>query len=271
MGVPVFFTKNGKELGTQLIPCPPGGLFPAIGLQREPEEVVLSMDLRWAPEEDIAMSVDCGEEEWRRLHDIRLNGQMLEYVGRGKSLIDVGLAQAKTPLSTRTHYFEIEIMDPGSNCYIAIGLARKDYPRNRHPGWNKGSIAYHADDGKVFMGSGVGDPFGPRCNKGDVMGCGVLFPRDFESRSDSEEEGELVVRLVENQGDAEEYETDSGEEEEWWRPDMKQGDKVQVYFTRNGKVIGKKEVLLPKGGFYPTVGMMSSQEKVRVELKPLSG
>ena len=46
---------------------------------------------------------------------------------------------------------------------------------------------------------------------------------------------------------------------------------VQVYFTRNGKIIGKKEVLLPKGGFYPTVGMMSSQEKVRVELKPLSG
>ena len=127
------------------------------------------MDLRWAPEEDIAMSVDCGEEEWRRLHDIRqatyflqlyklafiavsrLNGQMLEYCGRGKSLIDVGLAQAKTALCTRyedqdlfgkhesrSHYFEIEIVDPGSSCYIAIGLARKDYPRNRHPGWNKG-------------------------------------------------------------------------------------------------------------------------------------
>ena len=74
---------------------------------------------------------------------------LLEYVGRGKSLIDVGLAQAKTPLCTRSHYFEIEIIDPGSNCYIAIGLARKDYPKNRHPGWNKGSIAYHADDGKV--------------------------------------------------------------------------------------------------------------------------
>ena len=87
-------------------------------------------------------------------------------------------------------------MDPGSSCYIAIGLARKDYPRNRHPGWNKGSIAYHADDGKVFMGSGVGDPFGPRCNKGDIMGCGVLFPKDFECRSDSEEEGELMARIV---------------------------------------------------------------------------
>jgi len=273
--VPVFFTRNGKEVGTQLIPCPPGGLFPAVGLQREGEEVRLAMELRWTPEEDIAMSVDCGEEEWRRLHDIRLNGQLLEYCGRGKSLIDVGLAQAKTALCTRSHYFEIEIVDPGSSCYIAIGLARKDYPRNRHPGWNKGSIAYHADDGKVFMGSGVGDPFGPRCNKGDTMGCGVLFPRDFESRSDSEEEGEpaqqgpVVVRLVEN--DAEEYETDSGEEEEWWHPEVKQGEKVQVFFTRNGKIIGKKEVVLPKGGFYPTIGMMSSQEKVKVELKPLSG
>ena len=100
--VPVFFTRNGKEVGTQLIPCPPGGLFPAVGLQREGEEVRLAMELRWTPEEDIAMSVDCGEEEWRRLHDIRLNGQLLEYCGRGKSLIDVGLAQAKTALCTRS-------------------------------------------------------------------------------------------------------------------------------------------------------------------------
>ena len=34
-------------------------------------QVRVNMDLRWAPEEDIAMSVDCGEEEWRGLHDIR--------------------------------------------------------------------------------------------------------------------------------------------------------------------------------------------------------
>ena len=70
-------------------------------------QVVLNMESRWLQEEDIAMSIDCGEEDWRRLHDIRLDGQVLEYVGRGKSLIDVGLAQARTPLCTRTHYFEI--------------------------------------------------------------------------------------------------------------------------------------------------------------------
>ena len=47
---------------------------------------------------------------------------------------------------------------------------REDYPRNRHPGGNKG----------------------------DIMDCGVLFPKDFECRSDSEEEGELMARIVED-------------------------------------------------------------------------
>ena len=50
---------------------------------------------------------------------------MLEYTGRGKSIIDVGLAQAKNCLDTTNHYYEIEIVDPGENCYIAIGLARR--------------------------------------------------------------------------------------------------------------------------------------------------
>ena len=38
------------------------------------------------------------------------------------------------------------------------------------------------------MGSGRGSPFGPRCHKGDIMGCGVLFPRNYECKSDSDEE-----------------------------------------------------------------------------------
>ena len=38
-----------------------------------------------------------------------------------------------------------------------------------------------------------------------------------------------MPRLVEEHvAEAEEYETDSGEEEDWWRPEVKLGDKVQV-------------------------------------------
>ena len=51
---------------------------------------------------------------------------------------------------------------------------------------------------KVFVGSGVGAPFGPRCHKGDIMGCGVLFPRNYECKSDSEEE-------LEQQGGVDQY------------------------------------------------------------------
>ena len=59
-------------------------------------------------------------------------------------------------------------------------LSTQDYPKHRHPGWNKGSIAYHADDGKIFIGSGVGDPFGPKCCQGEqetesFTGFAVMF------------------------------------------------------------------------------------------------
>ncbi|KAK2144809.1 hypothetical protein LSH36_729g02064 [Paralvinella palmiformis] len=44
-----------------------------------------------------------------------------------------------------------------------------------------------------------------------------------------------------------------------------------VFFTRNGKTVGQREVSIPRGGFFPTVGMLSSDEKVRADLRPLTG
>ena len=165
----IFFTLNSKEFGAVPINIPPGGLFPAISISSPGESLALRSNLRFIKEEDIIdMMVDNCDEDWT-MNDVRLNGPVLEYIGKGKTHDHVGLAQAKHAISTRHHYFEIEIIDPGLRGYIAIGLARKDYPKNRHPGWNRGSIAYHADDGKVFVGSGVGAPFGPRCTKGDIM------------------------------------------------------------------------------------------------------
>merc|ERR1712110_699200 len=289
----LFFTHNGKEIGVSPINIPPGGFFPALSIHSVGESARIRSGLRYIPEEDIMMMVDSCEDDWLSLHDIRLNGPILEYVGRGKSVADVGLAQAKHPICTRHRYFEIEIIDPGLRCYISIGLARKDYPKNRHPGWQRGSIGYHADDGKVFAGSGAGAPFGPRCHKGDIMGCGVIFPRNYEFRSDSDNDDEIELHGSEgdpyplgpdlganllgaghhNFDQLSDYPSDSADDEDWWneRQEAQNGMKVNIYFTRNGNIIGKREVRIPKGGFYPTVGMMSSQEKVRVDLRPLSG
>lgn len=45
----------------------------------------------------------------------------------------------------------------------------------------------------------------------------------------------------------------------------------QVFFTRNGMVVGRREVGVPPGGLFPTVGMLSTGERVKVDLHPLSG
>ncbi|XP_018531338.1 SPRY domain-containing protein 3 [Lates calcarifer] len=278
----VFFTKNGKEVGSVEVPVLAEGLFPAVGMHSMGEEVKVDLQAEWFLEEDDSMMmVDSHEDDWGRLHDVRVSGTLLEYVGKGKSIMDVGLAQARQPLTTRCHYYEVEIVDAGEKCYIALGLARRDYPRNRHPGWSRGSVAYHADDGKIFHGSGVGDAFGPRCFKGDIMGCGIMFPRDYilDGEGDTDDWERLEVRpghagsvqnvlyLNEEEEEEEEDEEEDGEEVD----PGQEGRKVTVFFTRNGKLMGRREMAVPPGGLYPTVGMLSSGEKVKVDLHPLSG
>ncbi|ELT91206.1 hypothetical protein CAPTEDRAFT_178735 [Capitella teleta] len=278
--VPVFFTVNGREIGSVLVPLKLENFHPLLGMASEGETVTFMEHTDW---KDVThMAVDSYEEDWGRLHDVQLTGQTLEYVGRGKSIMDIGLAQAKQPLNTRSHYFEIQISDPGDNCYIAIGLTCRNYPKHRHPGWDRGSIAYHADDGKIFVGRGIGEVFGPKCHKGDVMGCGILFPRDFRFNVDSPSDDELSDREeidfiedfnpeVGNFYDEALEEEEEEEEEGAVKVHVPAGVKVQVFFTRNGTIVGRRDIGLPKGGFYPTIGMLSSFEKVIVDLHPMTG
>ncbi|CAN9515249.1 unnamed protein product [Ophioblennius macclurei] len=275
----VFFTRNSREVGSVEVAVPADGLFPAVGMHSLGEEVRLDLQAQWLLEQDDGvMMVDSHEDDWGRLHDVRISGTLLEYVGKGKSIMDVGLAQARQPLSTRCHYYEVEIVDAGEKCYIALGLARQDYPKNRHPGWSRGSVAYHADDGKLFHGSGIGDAFGPRSFKGDIMGCGIMFPRDYILEGgDPVDDWDQVEMgpdhtgvqnfLYLNDENEEEEEEEDGEEAE----QEQKGRRVTVFFTRNGKLMGRRETVVPPGGLFPTVGMLSGGEKVKVDLHPLSG
>ena len=54
------------------------------------------------------------------------------------------------------------------------------------------------------------------------------------------------------------YEHGSDSEDElWWqKPYAESGTKVEVFFTRNGKTIGRRSIRIPRGGFYPTIGML---------------
>ncbi|KAH9366480.1 hypothetical protein HPB48_015274 [Haemaphysalis longicornis] len=239
--VTFFVTHNGKEVGRSSS-FVSGRLHPAVVLRDSGQQVRILGDGRPSSSaiEDAFMCVDSNEEEWLRLHDVHLNGPVLEYSGRGASIVDVGLAQTRSPLNTTSHYYELEILDPGEKCCIAIGLAHKvlvsrlpelgcrpafcdlddnltcstnmqDYPRHRHPGWNEGSIAYHADDGKVFVGNEVGSKFGPKCQKGDIMGCGILFPREYEEPSD----------LVDNDCGRLWPAVEDDDDDEYWRDEVR--------------------------------------------------
>lgn len=90
----------------------------------------------------------------------------------------VALVKILEPVSPMLNYFEYEILNRGGECAIGIGVGALNYPQGRMPGWNKDSIGYHADDGKLFHERGFGANFGPTCTTGDKMGCGIDYDTD---------------------------------------------------------------------------------------------
>ena len=55
---------------------PADGLYPAVGMHSDGEEVKLNLDAQWQHSDVTLMSIDSCEEDWSRLHDVRINGQV---------------------------------------------------------------------------------------------------------------------------------------------------------------------------------------------------
>ena len=48
------------------------------------------------------------------------------------------------------------------------------------PGWSEDGIGYHADDGHLYHGRGVGSHFGPTCTEGklySILSCSIIWLR----------------------------------------------------------------------------------------------
>lgn len=56
------------------MPMSPDGLFPAVGMHSLGEEVRLHLNAELGREDDSVMMVDSYEDEWGRLHDVRVCG-----------------------------------------------------------------------------------------------------------------------------------------------------------------------------------------------------
>ncbi|KAI0127067.1 SPRY domain-containing protein [Xylariales sp. AK1849] len=85
---------------------------------------------------------------------------------------------AHSPLATqrkKTVYYEVNILkDSAHEVVLALGFSAPPYPAFRLPGWHRGSLAVHGDDGSKF----INDRWGGRAfttpfKRGETVGIGM--------------------------------------------------------------------------------------------------
>ncbi|PWA03004.1 hypothetical protein BB558_000842 [Smittium angustum] len=105
------------------------------------------------------------------------NNLQVDYVGSGAADEDSGMVRSNYPIPkiSGVFYFEVTILNKGTNGYIGIGFCIGTAKLNRLPGWDTGSWGYHGDDGNSFLSSGGGKKYGPKYTTGDTIGCGINF------------------------------------------------------------------------------------------------
>lgn len=57
-----------------------------------------------------------------------------------------------------------------------IGVSEKDFQLNKQLGSDKKAYGYKSD-GKVYHGKTSGEEYGPKFERYDVIGCGVVMPK----------------------------------------------------------------------------------------------
>ena len=182
--VQVYFTRNGIELGHTTMEVPDSGLFPTIGTHSIGERVKVHCGVQQQ------FGANRARLRWRSLvgvqfsHSVKHQKDTIMFVINGRkppSQMEtimqhgLGIGVSHKPFSEQMQYFEVEILGLGHSRAIAIGAVHKHYSLDSYPGWLRGSVAYHTDNGYLYHASGTGKPFGPVSNKGDRVGCGVSF------------------------------------------------------------------------------------------------
>ena len=216
----VFFTLNNKVVYRHCFNLRDVQLRPSIFLMGTTGTISINTCAGWPPETSIGTM-------WGRFQNVKIvDNHYLTFYSEGFKRSKMGFAQASKPLNHEWNYFEVEIVHRDPKKAIAVGIASNNYDMSNWVGWKKDSIAYHADDGRLFFSSGLGAHCGPMLFTGDIVGCGVKL------------QNESTCMLT---------------------------AKVEVFFTVNRSVVGKPILFsVPVGGLFPTVCVESPSEVVNV-------
>ena len=88
----------------------------------------------------------------------------------------------------KTIYYEVRIIGMGRSgrsdeSSLALGFCAQPYPTWRLPGWERGSLGVHGDDGRRFVSDDQGGKdFTRPFRAGQTVGLGMTFSRPSESR-----------------------------------------------------------------------------------------
>ncbi|TPX15508.1 uncharacterized protein E0L32_004488 [Thyridium curvatum] len=87
---------------------------------------------------------------------------------------------------TRTIYYEVRVLPGhgrGAEVTLAMGFSALPYPAFRLPGWHRGSLAVHGDDGHRYVNDmWGGKSFTAPFRKGETYGVGMRFRAGAEGR-----------------------------------------------------------------------------------------
>lgn len=195
----VFFTINRALLGETTIQVPQSGLYPTIGLHSVYEMIRMNLNAMPLETNDhdqtqvvaipLEFIVPASESSSVLLYSppaysalfppvhsryagVRVLGCRVTYTGSLTN--DVGVFQSLHQcIGNDLTYYQVQVVNYGFTGMISIGLAHNEYPLNRHPGWDRGSIAYHCDNGRLFYESNHGQCIHDVAQQGDRIGCGV--------------------------------------------------------------------------------------------------
>ena len=227
----LFFTRNQILFEDFEMVLPADGLYPTVGMSTAGEEVQIDFDVKWPPQSSRTFS--------ERIHTVV---NVIEYIG--DRFRRAGAYQSlASPMSREFSYYEVTIQDYGKEGRIGVGLARKDYPLNKQPGWLEGSVGWHCNDGDVFKDKKKFLTFRKQVKEGDVVGCGVDY-KESQKQVNAERRAGRTTTAIE----------------------------LVVFFTLNGKRFDDVTVPMtePKGGLFPIVGLQTLGETVEINLSPLA-
>ena len=173
--VKVLFFRNGSQVLEVTAWTPKNGFYFCFGMMSRSEEVQVILP-------DVSMPYEAPKLEFEDVWEVQ--NPYIQHRGSGVCYYvgadGVGTVRSKHPIdpfSSTTSSFEVKILEPGSKCYIALGVCSQQYSTSDLPGWDDLSVGFHADSGGILQKSAGEESVCPPCGKGDVIRC-TLKPID---------------------------------------------------------------------------------------------